>query len=303
MSLPNALFRENRGRVLAACHMLTLINADLRVDLIDPAADMAKLGPRFGWGGYIWQVHDNRTGPLLTGPEWPAEAPKAQNGQGLPESFRHSTTEGAPLLWDGAIGLAPGAGALGRDATGAIVVTQPCEWTVEVAPERAVFRTNQTVGHWSCAIERTVAIEGRTVRSMTRLTNLGSAPLVLEWFAHPYFALEADGLLRVTLPEGTALPENPGFQLAGRVLTLRRAFVGIDDGHLDHLALPAGAPLAAELTHPRIAWVRFETDFAPFKCVLWANGNTLSLEPFLALDLAPGESRQWMLTYEFGPVR
>ena len=57
------------------------------------------------------------------------------------------------------------------------------------------------------------------------------------------------------------------------------------------------------MTHPRLEWVRFATDFAPFKTVLWANGNTLSFEPFLALDLAPGESREWTLTYEFGPVR
>jgi hypothetical protein len=37
--------------------------------------------------------------------------------------------------------------------------------------------------------------------------------------------------------------------------------------------------------------------------VLWANGNTLSLEPFLALSLAPGESREWTLAYDFGPGR
>jgi hypothetical protein len=52
-----------------------------------------------------------------------------------------------------------------------------------------------------------------------------------------------------------------------------------------------------------LASVRFSTDFAPFKCVLWANGNTLSYEPYLALDLAPGQSREWTLTYEFGKIR
>ncbi|HUG11609.1 MAG TPA: hypothetical protein VMM36_11375 [Opitutaceae bacterium] len=280
-----------------------MINTELRVELIDPAADQALLGPRFGWGGYIWQVHDLREGPLLSGPEWPAAEPKAQNGQGLPESFRHSTTGGEPLLWDGAIGLAPGAGALGRDGSGAIVVTDPCKWIIEAAHDSAVFRTSQTVGSWSYAIERTVELQGRRVRSTSRLTNRGTGPLKLEWFTHPYFALQGDGLLHVTLPAGTTMPDNPGFILSGRNLTLRRAFVGVDDGHLEHLVLPEGAPLAAEITHPRIEWVRFSTSFAPFKCVLWANGNTLSLEPFLALDLAPGESREWTLIYEFGPPR
>jgi len=281
--------------------MLTLANADLRVELIDPAAEQARLGPRFCWGGYIWQIHDTNVGALLTGPEWPDVKPQPHNGQGLPESFRHSTTTGAPLLWDGATGLAPGAGALGRDPQGAVIVTAPCVWQVDLQPGRAVFRTAQASGRWSYALERTVELHGRQVRSHSRLTNRGDSPLVLEWFAHPYFALQADGLQHVTLPEGTSLPANPGYVLAGRELTLRRAFVGVNDGHLEHPALPAGRPLVATLSHPRLTGVTFATDFAPFKCVLWANGNTLSLEPFLALNLAPGESREWTLTYDFGP--
>lgn len=280
--------------------MLILVNSDLRVELIDPAPDQARLGPRFSWGGYIWQVHDLRAGALLTGPEWPVAEPDPHNGQGLPESFRHNTTTGEPLLWEGDLGLAPGAGALGRDPSGKVVVTEPCAWTIDRSPDRAVFRTKQTVGPWSYQIERTIELRGRTVLSKSRIANLGSTPLKLQWFAHPYFALKSDGLLDVILPEGTTLPTNPGFVLDGRHLTLRRAFDGKDDGDLEHLALPAGAPLTAELSHPRISGVRFSTDFAPFKCVLWANGNTLSLEPFLALDIAPGDSMEWVLTYEFG---
>ena len=280
--------------------MLTLANAELTVDLLDPAAEQTRLGPRFCWGGFVWQVHDRQIGPLLTGPEWPAVDPLPHNGQGLPESFRHSTTTGEPLLWDGATGLAPGAGALGRDTTGAIIVTAPCVWQVDLQPDRAVFRAEQTVGSWSYKLERTIELRGRQLISCSRLTNRGTTPLKLEWFAHPFFALQSDGLLRVTLPEGTQLPANPGYLLIGRELTLRRAFVGVDDGHLVHLGLPGGQYFAVTVSHPKLSSVRFATDFVPFKCVLWANGNTLSLEPFLALNLAPGESREWTLTYDFG---
>ena len=133
--------------------------------------------------------------------------------------------------------------------------------------------------------------------------NRGTDPLQLEWFAHPFFALQSDGKLRAILHPGTTLAENPGYVLANRELTTRRAFVGMDDGHLVHLGLPAGEFFAVTVSHPKLISVLFATDFVPFKCVLWANGNTLSFEPFLALDLAPGESREWTLTYEFGPVR
>lgn len=283
--------------------MLSLANADLRVELMDPAAEQARLGPRFCWGGFIWQVHDRKVGPLLSGPEWPKADPRPVNGQGLPESFRHSTTTGQPLLWDGATGLAPGAGTLGRDAQGAVIVTTPCTWEIDQQPDRILYRTGQEVGRWSYALERMIELHGRQVRSRSRLTNRGATPLVLEWFAHPFFALQADGLQRLTLPAGTQLPENPGYVLTGRELTFRRAFVGENDGHLEHLTLPAGRPFAASLAHPKLTGLRFATDFVPFKCVLWANGRTLSLEPFLALNLAPGESREWTLTYDFGGAR
>ena len=280
--------------------MLHLANAELTVDLLDPAAEHARLGPRFCWGGYIWQVHAKDVGALLTGPEWPNPEPTPHNGQGLPESFRHSTTTGQPLLWDGAVGLAPGSGELGRDAAGNVVVTRPCAWRIETAPDRMIFRTEQTVGRWSYALERHIILEGRRIRSVSILTNRAATPLKLEWFAHPFFALEADGKLRATLPAGTTLPENPGYAVAGRELVQKRAFVGLHDGHLEHLGLPAGEPFVAELRHPRLRRLRFATDFAPFKCVLWANGHTLSLEPYLALELAPGETRTWTLTYDFG---
>ncbi len=279
-----------------------LVNSELDVELLDPVSDQTRLGPRFCSGAYIWQVHDRSVGPLLTGPEWPKPNPLPHNGQGLPESFRHSTTTGEPLLWNGSIGLSPGCGTLARDTSGEVAVTEPCAWHVDVQSDRAVFRTAQEVAGWSYLLERVVELQGRQVRSRSRLTNRGSTPLVLEWFAHPFFALQTNGLVQVTVPAGTQIPYNPGYALSGRELTFRRAFVGVHDGHLEHLELPSGRPFAATVSHPKLRNVGFATDFVPFKCVVWANGNTLSLEPFLALRLAPGESRDWTLTYDFGQI-
>jgi hypothetical protein len=281
--------------------VLHLANVELTVDLLEPSADHALLGPRFCAGGYVWQVHDRSVGALLRGPEWPNVSPSSHNGQGLPESFRHSTTTDEPLLWNGAIGLAPGAGVLRRDASGAVLIDQPCVWRLERSDERVVFHTAQQVDGWSYALTRTVALRGRTLTSTSRLVNRGATSLNLEWFAHPFFALH-DGRAHVSLPARTQLPENAGFVLARDELTFRRPFTGEHDGHLDHLTLPPAEPLTATLTHPKLNYVSFATDFAPFKCVVWANGNTLSLEPFLALHLAPGEFREWRLTYEFGAV-
>ncbi len=279
--------------------MLQLANSALRIDVLDPVADAARLGPRFCWGGYIWQVHDPKLGPLLTGPEWPAPAPSAFNGQGLPESFRHRTLEGCPLTWRGERGVALGAGELALGADGAPRVIAPCAWEIATHPDRLVFTTRHAAAGFRYELTRSIALTARTVRSATRLTNTGGERLTLEWFAHPFFPL-CDGLGSADLPLGTRLADNPGFALTGRRLTQRRRFMRQDDGHMERgLQLPGNRPLVATVDHPRLAPVQFEASFAPNACVIWANDRTFSLEPYRTLELGPGETWEWSLCYRF----
>src|SRR5262249_35175318 len=122
--------------------MLVLQNGALRVDVLDPAADAARQGPRFCWGGYVWQVHDVTAGALLSGPEWPKEKPSAFNGQGLPESFRHRTLAGKSLTWHGDTGVALGAGDLFVESDGrTVAIGTPCRWQVTRLANRLVFVT------------------------------------------------------------------------------------------------------------------------------------------------------------------
>lgn len=282
--------------------MFTLQNEDLRVDVLDPVNDAARLGPRFCWGGYIWQVHDAKVGPLLSGPQWPAADPSPFNGQGLPESFRHQTLDGRPLTWLGQHGVALGAGELRRDANQQVKVTRPCDWTVTTKHAQIEFTTRHEAAGFHYALNRRVALNRREVQSLTRLTNMSERePLVLEWFAHPFFPL-VDGLIRAEISVDANLPDNPGFSLGRGVLTQKRRFTGPDDGHMDRgLRLPPHEPLSAAIAHPAVGSVRFETSFAPDACVIWGNDRTFSVEPYLTLTLAPGAAREWHLLYRFGP--
>lgn len=281
--------------------MLRLENASLRVDLLEPSdpVDRARQGTRYAHGGYIWQVHDRRRGPLLAGPEFPAPSPSPFNGQGLPESFRHRTRDGQPLTWSGAAGLGVGVGLLASVPPDTVALATPCAWTVTATADRAIFQTRHAGAGRACALTREVALQERELHSASTLTNLGTEPLALQWFAHPFWPLR-QGRARVSLPRGTRLPENPGFDLqADGTLSFRRPFVTPDDSQFALLALPPGQPLTLSVDHPRLARVTLATSFVPDECPVWANAHTLSVEPYLTLRLAPGETRRWHLIHGF----
>ena len=281
--------------------MLILANAELRVELLDPAVDQARLGPRYCWGGYIWQVHDARAGPLLTGPEWPKPDPTAFNGQGLPESFRHSTRDGRPLTWNGDRGIAVGAGELARNSAGEVELLRPCQWQITPDREQISFHTRHDAAGFAYELTRHVELAGRTLNSVSTLTNHAAMPLCLEWFAHPFFAL-TDRLIGAELPAGTTVADNPAFAITGRRLDQKRRFASVTDGHFDFLRLPPAPTLTAKLNHPVLTHVGFATSFAPGECIIWGNANTFSIEPYLALALAPGRTKEWSVRYEFGEI-
>ncbi|MDP3071070.1 MAG: hypothetical protein Q8N18_12320 [Opitutaceae bacterium] len=288
--------------------MLRLTQRELALDLLDPTdpADAARQGWRYCWGGYVWQVTDAKLGPLLSGPEFPKPDPTAFNGQGLPESFRHRRrADNTPYTWAGDTGLAIGAGTLapnpaaGGQGPDSTRLVEPGKWTVMPAADHFIFQTRQTAAGFSYELTRKIELRDRTLISSTQLTNVSDTPLALEWFPHPFWTL-TQHRARVRLPAGTTVAENPGFAVAADgTLTFKRPFLTPTDNQFSLLTLPPGRPLALELDHPRLARVTFETSYIPSECPVWANANTISVEPYLALRLAPGETRHWHVQHGF----
>lgn len=285
--------------------MLHLNNAGLRVELLDPAdpVDRARLGTRYGWGGYIWQVHDTVAGPLLAGPEWPIAKPIPFNGQGLPESFRHAEFgTGRPLILEDQRGFIIGIGDVARNMAGVLDVTAPCPWSITTSHGAIEFCTEQSGNGYACQLTRRVALDRRTLTSSTRVTNIGERPLPVHWFAHPFFALD-DRLITCGLPETWGMDENVGYEFdAQHRLNFKRRFRDRDDGHFEQLKVDPNTPLRAVLSHPKLREIVFSTDFVPDSCPVWGNSNTWSIEPYIATELAPGADRNWTLTYAFGAV-
>jgi len=279
--------------------MLHLENHELRLDLLDPVADAVRQGPRYCWGGYVWQVHDRTHGPLLSGPVFPDPTPTPFDGQGLPESFRHLSRDGRNFTLRGRAGVAIGAGRLAVDDQNNVTLTEPCVWEISPFADHLEFHTRQAAAGFSYELLRRIELTDRTVRSHTQLTNHGEQPLVLQWFPHPFFPLQ-DGRTRADFPAGTTMPENPGFALVDRTLTFKRPFTRKGDSQFVLFGLPAGRELSVVLDHPCLDRVEFSTSFAPDECPVWGNAHTFSVEPYLNLDLAPGQTRHWSVQTRFG---
>lgn len=282
--------------------MLTLNSASLSAVLLDPASavDRARLGTRYCWGGYVWQVTDPVHGALLAGPEWPEPNPIPFNGQGLPESFRHAEFgTGRPLILENGRGFILGVGDVAPGADGELAVIEPCGWTVTRAEGTVEFCATQSGHGYACQLTRRITLSGRALTSATRLANTGARPLPLHWFAHPFFAL-TDRMLTCTLPASWDMAENAGYALdAAHTLTFKRRFRHKDDGHFEQLKIGRDTPLRSVLSHPTLKQVTFATDFTPDLCPVWGNSNTWSIEPYLTTELAPGAQRAWQLRYEF----
>jgi hypothetical protein len=277
----------------------SLVNEQLRVDVLDPNSDQHLLGPRFCWGGYIWQVHDQKVGPLLTGPEWPRTHPKPFNGQGLPESFRHRTRGGEAHTWSGPQGVAIGAGELALAADGAVTLVRPCGWSIEATSTDLVFRTEQIAAGYDYALVRSLRLTHRSLLSRSLLVNRGSNLLQLEWFAHPFFPL-TEGLIEAQLPTDANLAANPGFALVAGKLSQTRRFTDELDGHMDSVQFPLNTPVTARVAHPLLTHVDFATSFLPSECLIWGNSVTFSIEPYQRLSLPPGAHKDWEVQYDFG---
>ena len=286
--------------------MLKLNSADLNVEILDPAdtTDRARLGLRYGWGGYIWQVHEAKLGvPLLAGPEWPNHQPIPFNGQGLPESFRHAEFgTGRPLILEYNRGFIIGIGDVAPNMAGYLDVAEPCPWSITTSHGAIEFCTEQSGNGYACQLTRRIALDRRKLSSSTRLTNIGNRPLPLHWFAHPFFALD-DRLITCGLPKTWGMNDNVGYELDGdHQLSFKRRFRDRDDGHFEQFIIGADTPLRATLSHPPLKEIIFSTDFVPDTCQIWGNSNTWSIEPYMATELIPGTDHAWTLTYEFGPV-
>jgi hypothetical protein len=286
--------------------VLTLEDAGLRVSVLDPREDEARLGSRYVAGGYVWQVTDEQHGPLLAGPQFPARNPPVFDGQGLPEVFE--TALGAERAGVGDEVYVIGVGRVRRESTvrpfhvrDNPTVTERAVWTLTVTKTRVEAETHASFDGFVFGLARTLEVRGRKLTSTTRLRNTGARVVPVRWFAHPFFpwsnAVGGECLrlsLESALPDTAPLVENP----TTRYLE-RRAGVDWSAGHYMTPRVTLGAKLRVDQRHPTLGTVRLQCRFPLGGLAIWGNGNTVSVEPFFQTLVEPGGEGRWGVEYAF----
>lgn len=283
--------------------MYILKNEQLSVSILDPVADVAREGSRYCNGGYLWQVNDAEKGELLSGPEFPKE-PNTFDGQGMPDMF-FRPLGGGNVPMGGLVGCI-GVGQVPRtseqepfDVRYNRTVAEFLPWSVEQHDQQILMGTEHTFRDWHYRIERSVALEGRSIRSRTTLHNLGTVTLPVVWFAHPFFPIPADNVLcKFSIP--VEMPENPGYFLRPDGFVQRKPDHDWKTGWYQPLAFPKeSTSLRVVQKHPKVGEVTVETDFLPGFLPIWGNDRTFSFEPYFMRDLTAGEVAAWQITYTF----
>ena len=282
--------------------MFRLANDELEISLLDPEADVARLGSRYCSGGYVHQVTDRTRGPLCAGPHYPSAEPDPFDGQGLPEVFEIALGQDRARVGDEVLVL--GVGRVLRESAARPfhvrdnpTVTERVRYAVTLDAAQVTMTTEQRYERSALELERHVGLEARSLTSRTRVTNRGELPLPLRWFAHPFFPRSADDWISLSLEADFA--ENPGFAWSDDRRIVPKPAHAWQLGQYLPIRTALGYELAVQQAHPALGALNIECRFPLGFLALWGNHRTLSVEPFFQTVLAAGNSAMWSIVYRF----
>jgi hypothetical protein len=269
-------------------------NDQLTVTLLDPNTDRDRLGARYCAGGYIFQVTDSKLGPLMSGPTYPNDY-NVFDGQGIPDAFNLSPLRS---VGEASETLIPGVGICDLDPNyQKNGVKTFSDWTVEIQKDNARMVTQQAYREWSLTLERVVTLMGRTIRSWIKLSNTGRAFIPMRWFPHPFYPHAGDELIKLNI--GVSFGESAGYELQSNGWIARKSWPWAGGGHYQALDHNATERLVIQQRHPLLGTVSATCSYVPDFFPIWGNANTFSWEPFFERQIAPGQSLDWFIDYDF----
>jgi len=269
------------------------------------------IGSRFDWSGVIYEL--KYKGHDYFGQWYPERDPKIHDAiSGPVEEFMQIGYEEAPV---GGEFLRIGIGGLRKPDEPAFLrygyyeFTNPGKWTVRKARDHVVFihELNDVAGY-SYVYEKTV----RLVRDQPEmvldhtLKNTGRRAIQTSVYNHNFFTIDhqttgPDFVVKFAFPLA-ASRENAAIRLNGNQLEYVRELNPLEAASLGTVL---GHNSSVEDHYFRIensktgAAVKITGDRPISRIVYWSHSNTLCPEPYIDLDIQPGDSFTWKTTYSF----
>ena len=271
--------------------MFSIKNDSLEVQILDPVTDKDRLGIRYCTGGYIFQVVDQNVGNLMSGPTFPDQF-NWFDGQGIPDAFNLGPLQNPSLDQHHALILGIGICHLPSKT-----IAEPCDWTIQREATSVTFSTHHQYDLFEIKLQRTLTLHERTIRSATRVENLGGNLLPMRWFPHPFYPHPTGHqLFRVNASIDPIA--HPAYELGPGEYLYRKAWPW-QQGHFLPLNHHANANLAIVQSHPKLGLIGAMSSYIPNFFAVWGNQHTISWEPYLERTVGPAQAFSWWMDYMF----
>lgn len=269
-------------------------------------------GCRFDWSGVIFELKYN--GHDYFGPWNPIRDPKNHDAiSGPVEEFFQIGYEDAHV---GGEFLRIGIGGLCKpeeeefERRGYYAFSNPGKWSIIKAKDHVVFihELNDVAGY-SYVYEKTVRLEkDKPEMVLTHtLKNTGIRKIETVVFNHNYFTIDhqttgPDFMVKFAFPLESSNEDHPAVRFNGQQLEYIRE---LELGETTSLGEIQGHSSGLEDYYFRIenkktgVGVRITGNRPILRINYWSRSNAISPEPFIDINIRPGESFTWDITYSF----
>jgi hypothetical protein len=268
-------------------------------------------GSRFDWSGVIYaltyQGHD------YFGQWFPKYDPILHDAIcGPVEEFSAIGYEAAPV---GGEFVRIGIGGLRKPEEksfqrfGYYELVNPGKWTVKTGKESVVF-THQLkdVAGYSYVYEKKVRlVKGKPQMVLEhKLKNTGKKAIQTDVYNHNFFTIDnqptgPDVVVKFAFPvSGTS--ESPLANITGQQIGFIRELTPRENVALGELRGHSNSVKDYDFRIENVktgAGVRFTGDQPISKIIFWTSATTQCPEPYIAIDIPPGKTFSWTITYDF----
>lgn len=196
-------------------------------------------------------------------------------------------------------------------------IVNPGKWTVSQKSDQITFTHELTdnSGYSYLYTKNILLVKGKPLMLLQHsLKNTGKKAIATSVYNHNFFVIDNEPTgpnIKVTFPFDVKLEDKGngtvrGFGTAARIegrsilynRTLNRAETVFSSGLLGYRSIPADYNIVIENLKTR-AGVKITSDAAIERMVYWACATTACPEPYVKINVKPGQEFRWKYSYEF----